>query len=208
MEGVKKTLDELFKNLPRNAAAKRIKAEMLENLMQRYEELAAEQGPDEAQRQVIAEIGSAEEIREAINLSAPKKQMTATVIQAVIVILCIGYAVFIGVNHVNFKTHFILLPILINYCAILPLLYFFGTWLAMKIVDHYAQPKGLYIKNKMLRRVFFIAGILFLALYTLVTVKTFIPINVFIPPQVTNLIWQNSFVCGIASALLYLGGKK
>lgn len=208
MDAIQKSLEELFNSLPRNAAAKRMKAEMLENLTQRYEELAGDLGAEEAARQVIAEIGPAEEIRQAIYLASPKSRMTATVVQCGVVALCIVYIIYASITGNYYRQNFTIWPTLIYYYLALPILFFFGAWLVMKIINHYAQPKGIHIKSKRLRGIFFITGVTYLLLYVLIIISSFTPVLIFLPPQVTNFLWTNSYLFGIASVLIYLGIKK
>ena len=212
MDAIKKSLDKLFNSLPRNAAAKRIKAEMLENLTQRYEELASDLGAEEAQRQVIAEIGPAEEIREAISLAAPKKGWIVTLIQISLVALCIAYSIFIAINKAYLKNEFITQPIWIYYSAALPLLFFFGAWLLMKAVNYYKRPDGVYIKDRKVRWVICSAGILIVAVFGLVCLNLIANLLgfqfVLFPLQLIDVLTHNSYLFGIAAVLIYLGIKK
>lgn len=213
MERIQKHLDGMFKELPRNEAADRIKAEMLENLTERYEELLAQTGSaEEAERQVIAEIGTAEEIREAILLASPKKRPIVTILQVAAVALSLGYAIFERITREYNRERFYFVFGWILASVALPLLFFYGATLGMKIINRYAQPDGLIIKNKKLRMIFLIISIAFLMIFGLASLNIVINLLgctfVFFPATMYNFIFNNSYLFGVAAVLFYLGRKK
>lgn len=213
MEKIKKYLDEMFKELPRNEAANRIKAEMLENLGERYEELLAETGStDEAERQVIAEIGTAEEIRETISLASPKKRFSATVVQIIVLVLSVGYVIYMQFTRVDYYRFLNMVPHLVLVTFVLPLLFSVGAWLGMKILNRLTLPKGIFIPNKKIRWALLIVGAAFYGLYGLMFLDNIIneiigpiPIILF---RLHLFMWNNTYLFAIAAVLLYLGKKK
>ncbi len=213
MERIKTHLDGMFKELPRNGAAERIKAEMLENLQERYEELLAQTGSaEEAERQVIAEIGTAEEIREAILLASPKQRRIFTVMEIIALALSVGFVIFESATHAYFARSFNLWPRLIRVYYVQPLFYFTGAWVGAKALDYFMRPKGFAIQNKRLRRAFFIASIAVLSLFGAIMLVDLLnhifSIGNFIPLQLYFLFWQNSYLFAITSVFLYLGKKR
>lgn len=209
MQKVKCYVDEMLQELPKSKRAKELKAEILANMEERYQELAEQnKEQDEIENQLISEIGTAAEIRKNINLTNKTKQVVVVGLELFIFFVAVGYISYVKLNEHIFRSTFEIYQIVIANVVAFPLAIFFGTVLALNIVNYLIRPKEIFRPRKGLRIASLTASITLMLLYCLFTLHA-LGIYMIMPAHLVFFIGRYiNIIAGFTGILFYLGKKK
>ena len=210
MQGVRKYVDEMFRELPNSKRAKELKAEIISNMEERYLELSENNSDiNQVEKQLITEIGTSKEIRENINLDNSKRQIILLGIELIVFILAISYSIYAKINDPVFRMEYNILPMWIAHLASNPIAIFTGTILFLTIVNHMIKPQTIFIQNKSIRLSLLIASILMIALYLIMILRNFGIIHFpFIHWKFFYHISNNINIIAAATGVFYYMGTK
>ncbi|MCW3491521.1 hypothetical protein [Dethiobacter alkaliphilus] len=208
MQKVECYVDKMFEELPKSKRARELKAEILANMEERYQELAEQnKEQEEIENQLIAEIGTAQEIRENINLVGTKRQWVANGLQLLILLTAIGYIWYVRINVHIFRATFQGYPIVIAQYVAYPFAIFFGIILAINLLNYLMKPKEIFLPKKWLRITIFATSIMLILLYCLFILHAFTPLMISV--QLSSFMLRNiNIVAGLTGILFYFGTKK
>jgi len=203
-------VDKMFQELPKSKRAKELKAEILANMEERYQELTEQdKGQEEIENQLIAEIGTAQEIRENINLISTKRQWTVIGLQLLILLIAIGYIRYVQINVHIFEAMMMYYPfLLIADIVAYPLVIFFGILLALNLVSYLIKPDVIFLPRKGLRNASLAVSIILMLVYFSFVLHVF-TVYLMMPVQLMFFMLRNiNIIAGFIGILFYLGVKK
>ncbi|OEF97589.1 hypothetical protein [Desulfuribacillus alkaliarsenatis] len=209
MQQVKSYLDEIFRELPNSRRAKELKSDMLADMEERYQELI-EHGKDsvKVEKQLIDEIGTADEIRENINLNSGKSKLIFIAVQLLIFITAFMYKRHVELNHREFISSFNAYPIMAAKFVATPLMFFIGMIIGLQVLNYLNKPREIFVKQKWLRVAFLIASFVLIVMWGSFAISSLGIYRTFSMQFVNFMIANVNVVAGAAGVLFYLGVKK
>ena len=209
MQKVRSYVDKMFQELPRSNRAKELKAEILSNIEERYQELAEQnKGQEEIENQLIAEIGTAQEIRENINLMSTKRQWVVIGLQLLILLIAIGYIRYVQINKHIFDATLTHYPLIIADIVAYPFAIFFGILLSLNLVNYLIKPSEIFLPRKGLRIASLAVSIILMLFYFSFVLHAF-TVYLVMPVQLMFFMLRNIHIIAVFIGILfYLGVKK
>lgn len=208
-------IDGIFSDITRTKETRTLKERIAEGAREQYETLLAQDMEEpQALSQVIADIGSAEDLR----AEYPARNKALNILGYLFLALLIAgivYAVYYTQNAAEWKRSYRVMPLWISSFFIRPGMYYCGAYLVLFFVQKFSPAlRGLAAKRTGLRRTLLAIGALIPILYYLLLANIFL--NLFPVPggftiTFVQFISSASFRCilfMIPGFLLYAGIKK
>jgi len=198
VQKVKKYINQMFQELPKSKRTTELKQEILQNMEERYRELAEQKmAPQKIEEQIINEIGTSQEIRENINLVSPKKQFIVIGIYLLLFVVSVFY-----ISHSSLK----FIPFAFSLAV------FWGTILILNTISLLLNFKVNFNQTKGLR---IIALIISIILMFLIAIFTMLPPSLWFTEREgvwvligTFILLNANTISGISGILFFLGSKK
>ena len=200
MQKVKFYLDEMFQELPKSKRAKELKAEILANMEERYQELTEQNKKQaEIENQLIVEIGTAQEIRENINLVSTKNKVVEI---GIYLMLLVGTVFLLFATH-NFDISFGYKVVILNVAH--HLTYFFGTIFVLNVINLLIRPKEIFVENKRSRIACFVLSVILML--SLITISIHPTISMHLARFVLQP-YNVVLIAVLSGILFFLGSRK